>query len=363
MHNEARPIGGQAAGRRYGTLTTRRTGFTLIELLVVVSIIALLISILLPSLQAAREQAKTLKCSANIKGIVGAALTYATENSDWMPGSPGTTGSILFGIKPSPPQDAETIGGGTWGPAAVQTWDWAGPLAAVQMKQPITGNRPAKFRKLVETIFACPSNKILSLPFFGSPPPGPHGNFDVQKMVSYNTCRNFLMWPRSRGPNGEQPWGAPAPRGASWDQLGGTTYVPRGYQPQIDRVGTASEKGYIADGSRYTSGDVVDFDISWDASAGGAFSSNSPVLHESFLRSYMTIGVAKKYSYRHGQGSRVGIVVGFFDGHAEFMSEPRSRTPEYWFPKGTLVRGIAAQFNRPTRARLVGAPDDYWIRR
>lgn len=57
----------------------RRRGFTLIELLVVIAIIALLVSILLPALGAAREASRTTKCMSNMRQIVTAALTYATD--------------------------------------------------------------------------------------------------------------------------------------------------------------------------------------------------------------------------------------------------------------------------------------------
>jgi len=59
-----------------------KKGFTLIELLVVVAIIALLISILLPSLSRARELAKRLVCAANIKGIGTAQKIYANDNEE-----------------------------------------------------------------------------------------------------------------------------------------------------------------------------------------------------------------------------------------------------------------------------------------
>ncbi|GJM26559.1 MAG: hypothetical protein DHS20C16_29740 [Phycisphaerae bacterium] len=52
----------------------------MVELLVVVSIIALLVAILLPSLNKARQQAKRLTCLANIRGISQAALTYAADD-------------------------------------------------------------------------------------------------------------------------------------------------------------------------------------------------------------------------------------------------------------------------------------------
>jgi len=57
----------------------RARGFTLVELLVVVSIIALLLSILLPSLRKARDQAKTLMCQTRARSLSTGAFTYCSE--------------------------------------------------------------------------------------------------------------------------------------------------------------------------------------------------------------------------------------------------------------------------------------------
>ena len=62
-----------------------RRAFTLIELLVVVAIIGLLISILLPALSQAKEQARTVKCVANLKEIGHAMHMYFTDNNEWFP--------------------------------------------------------------------------------------------------------------------------------------------------------------------------------------------------------------------------------------------------------------------------------------
>jgi prepilin-type N-terminal cleavage/methylation domain-containing protein/prepilin-type processing-associated H-X9-DG protein len=62
--------------------TREHKGFTLIELLVVIAIIALLMSILMPALNRAREQGRRAGCLSNLKNLTLAWIMYADQNDD-----------------------------------------------------------------------------------------------------------------------------------------------------------------------------------------------------------------------------------------------------------------------------------------
>jgi prepilin-type N-terminal cleavage/methylation domain-containing protein len=92
----------------------RRAGFTLVELLVVIGIIALLISILLPSLNKAREAAKRVQCGSNLRQLNIGLVSYAATFRGYVPigwGVQKQSSYLIFENLPSQPVNSD----GTYG--------------------------------------------------------------------------------------------------------------------------------------------------------------------------------------------------------------------------------------------------------
>jgi len=130
--------------------TLRRKGFTLVELLVVIGIIALLISILLPSLNRARETANRVKCGSNMRQIGQAILLYANENKGNYPRTIYSTTS--------------TAVGGSYDPTNTNTAvDPFVPPGSTRLKQPGNDVIGAMFllirtQDITPEVFICPSS-------------------------------------------------------------------------------------------------------------------------------------------------------------------------------------------------------------
>ena len=326
-------------------------GFTLIEILVVVAIIALLISVLLPSLRKARDQARAAACMSQIGQICRAENLYQTSNKEWIPGSPITTG-YYFATRPgtsaNPAWNSFVPGFNRF---VVEWMDFSTPLQALMygghsIPRPRSGGelvatRRALFLKATDGLFNCPSNSML---YGAHPTPG---GWPVIRSVSY-----LAMWTITRpGPGfvGRTTSEFPPLDRKLHMKADDNVVSPSSYVPRHPRLGRESMKVFIADGFRFydksNDEEILDYTTETRTAKGimqgeppSTFCTAIPDHHREYT-------MAKKYSWRHGDNNR--IMAGFFDGHVESMladtrgDGPFTGTavhPKWYYPSNSVVR-------------------------
>ncbi|QDV76038.1 DUF1559 domain-containing protein [Botrimarina mediterranea] len=125
---------------RYTTLAARRTAFTLVELLVVIAIIGVLVALLLPAVQAAREAARRTQCNSQLKQIGLAIQSYHDANGQF---PTGRTSTDEFGV--------------SWAYAILPQIEEQSLYDAFDPSQPVHSEANATAMRTPIAVYACPS--------------------------------------------------------------------------------------------------------------------------------------------------------------------------------------------------------------
>ena len=332
----------------------RPRGFTLVELLVVIGIIALLISILLPTLGQARKSAKSIACRSNLRSSTQGMLLYANANDGYLPGSPNTTGWRWMN---------NPVTGAAY-PDVVDIWDWATPITAAfgDETPDLTSDaeRIAWYTELVNRdIFMCPENEGVEAQEFGG------STYGTRQWNSYSTGIEFMMKPE--GAYGSQSFRA-APYGRL-TQRNDRVALPGGYAPKLTKVGAATRKAFLVDGSRYLAGSTPTWNPSPTTSFGGNFGDqgtysrfanghnrdkvpgNTNGVTAGPFDSRVLWGRHSKSVEPNRRGGVFNANMAFFDGHVENLDDLEFADPVKWLPVNTrLAQG---QTSEDAEARFI----------
>ncbi len=347
--------------------------FTLIELLVVVAIIALLLSILLPSLQCAREQARAASCGVILRGFGTGLATYETENNGWFPGT--NTSGVATALAAG---DADALRNNANIP--VQGYDWMTPILRYDTQ--LSGTRAERFKFLWST-YQCPSQKgenndlVFAGGLAASPDAADFAQIDTYPAISYLMPGHFQLWglalQHEAVASGTSPSGRPMQIRANTVRSNWDLYHPGQYRSRVELVGPPSRKIAVCDATRFLdSSRDLDFNPAPDPRPGGtgtdpfgAFCCNSawwagsqafgvrPGSENWNGRPVSGPGPAAegegmRLSYRHGcnvkntlpqtvRDNKGSINALFFDGHVARLDDKASRNPELWYPSGAKV--------------------------
>lgn len=351
-----------AARSRSSATLSQRAAFTLIELLVVVAIIALLISILLPNLGRAREQARAAVCGTGLRDLASGLAVYTAQNQDWLPGM-NTTGVALREIK-NTMADTRLLNRPK---LPVQTTDWMTPIVSQSLELPTM--RAEKWKFLFDK-YACPSQRYTSTVYPLSLTPD---RAEFNKLVPWRAASYAMSaWFQYVGQSSKRYLSRLShPNPAVNIQILGEAANPTwevvvdSYEPRITSVGPPARKLFVSDATRFvsTAQNTIDFDPAPVPDHFGAFSCSggwwgngnslgaaqgstmwqgTPVPTGSTPRDGSNLPV----SYRHGsvvdtartvQQNRGAINALFFDGHVERLGDRESREIYMWYPSGARV--------------------------
>lgn len=204
-----------------GTVVTpfRRTGFTLVELLVVIAIIGILVALLLPAVQAAREAARRAKCQSNIKNIALALQNYHSARNRFPKGyisSPEKVESWAWSTFVLPYLEEQAI------------YDRLSP--AEDFVIPVSSTRTSK-RNLADVFSASGANKKELEP--------------LQTALAIFRCPSDTTPDLCPVPNPVDALASP-PRyfeGDTWERHFNGAYAPKGFQPSTSNY--MGVKGFI----------------------------------------------------------------------------------------------------------------------